>query len=58
MMYEIKRDLCSACGLCIDVCPIEAISDIGHYKIDPDICISCGLCQESCPSMAIVIEKN
>jgi len=57
-MYVIKRDLCSACGLCVDVCPFEAISNIGHYKINPDLCTSCGLCQESCPSMAIVIEKD
>ena len=52
-MYIIIEDKCSSCGLCADVCPVEAISPIGVYKIKAELCISCGLCQESCPSMAI-----
>lgn len=53
-MYEIDRERCSACGLCADVCPVEAISQFGEYRIDPDKCVCCGLCQESCPSEAVV----
>jgi formate hydrogenlyase subunit 6/NADH:ubiquinone oxidoreductase subunit I len=53
-VYEINRELCSSCGLCADVCPVEAISQVGEYRIDPEKCVSCGLCQESCPSDAIV----
>ncbi|NPV93012.1 MAG: 4Fe-4S binding protein [Firmicutes bacterium] len=53
-VYEIDRERCSACGLCADVCPVEAISQFGEYRIDPDKCVCCGLCQESCPSEAVV----
>lgn len=52
-MYKIIKDLCSACGLCADLCPVEAISPIGIYIIDEKLCTLCGLCQESCPSDAI-----
>ena len=52
-MYEINRERCSACGLCADVCPAEAISQVGEYLIETEKCVSCGLCQESCPSDAI-----
>jgi len=52
-MYIILEDKCSSCGLCADVCPVEAISPIGVYRIKSELCISCGLCLESCPSDAI-----
>lgn len=54
-MYIILEGKCSSCGLCADVCPVEAISPIGIYQIKVDLCISCGLCQESCPCEAIAI---
>lgn len=52
-MFVIIAEKCSSCGLCADLCPVEAISPVGVYKIKADLCISCGLCQESCPSLAI-----
>jgi ferredoxin len=34
MAYKISED-CTACGTCIDECPVEAISEGDIYKIDP-----------------------
>jgi formate hydrogenlyase subunit 6/NADH:ubiquinone oxidoreductase subunit I len=51
--YRINKEKCSACGLCADTCPVEAISQIGEYKINTDVCNGCGLCQDDCPSGAI-----
>lgn len=56
-MFKIVLEKCSSCGLCADVCPVEAISQIGPYIVDSDKCISCGLCQADCPSDAIVDEQ-
>lgn len=52
MAYVISED-CTACGTCIDECPVEAISPGSIYKIDPDICTDCGSCADVCPVEAI-----
>lgn len=52
MAYKITDD-CTACGTCIDECPVEAISEGDIYKIDPDICTDCGACADVCPVEAI-----
>jgi len=48
MAYKISDD-CTACGTCIDECPVEAISEGDIYKIDPDACTDCGACADVCP---------
>ena len=52
MAYVITED-CTACGTCIDECPVEAISEGEIYKIDPDLCTDCGACADVCPVDAI-----
>ncbi len=52
MAYQISDD-CTACGTCIDECPVEAISEGDIYKIDPDVCTDCGSCADVCPVEAI-----
>ena len=41
-MAYVIGDNCIACGTCMSVCPVDAISEGDIYKIDPDTCISCG----------------
>lgn len=52
MAYKITDD-CTACGTCIDECPVDAISEGDIYVIDPDICTDCGSCADVCPVEAI-----
>lgn len=52
MAYKISED-CTACGTCIDECPVDAISEGDIYKIDPDVCTDCGACADVCPVEAI-----
>lgn len=56
MAYVITDD-CTACGTCIDECPVEAISEGDIYVIDPDICTDCGSCADVCPVEAIHPEE-
>jgi len=66
---EIKVDVdsCQACGVCIEVCPSNAIFfpkfEIGkepeRIKVNEDVCIYCGACEKACPLNGItVIRKN
>jgi ferredoxin len=42
MAYVISDD-CTMCGTCVDVCPVEAISEgDGKFVIDADTCTDCG----------------
>ncbi len=53
MAHKIS-DECIACGACVDVCPVEAISEGDpYYKIDPELCTDCGACVDECPVEAI-----
>jgi len=53
--YAIDRDTCTACGACLRVCPVSAVT--GEAKKAPSIdlgkCIKCGACVEVCEVEAI-----
>ena len=53
---EIAENYCSRCGICVAVCPFEAITkDEEQNKIILDVekCRVCGLCVTACPLSAI-----
>lgn len=64
MAYKITED-CTACGLCTEECPNNAISEGEDiYVIDPDKCTECvgfydtQQCAEVCPSDACVPDED
>jgi ferredoxin len=55
---EVDSTICEGCGICVDRCPMNAISVNGVSIIDRDKCIGCGLCIPTCPSKAIHLKNK
>ena len=56
MAAQVNMDECTGCGVCVDTCPVEAITmNDDKALIDPEKCTECGLCVDACPSEAIAI---
>ena len=52
----INKDLCTECGLCREMCRLNAIS--ADYKVNPIDCEGCGVCVHFCPEEAIDFPVN
>ncbi len=55
----VIADLCDGCGLCVQVCPVNAITmEEKKAKINPFICTGCGACIPACPREAIDFKNS
>ncbi|MEM0350799.1 MAG: FAD-dependent oxidoreductase, partial [Archaeoglobaceae archaeon] len=62
---EVTRERCDACGICVKVCPVNAI-EIVEFKtrtgvelkasVKKAVCLGCGICSASCPKGAITVK--
>ena len=55
----VDTNMCAACGCCVKVCPLGAIS-VPHgvnAVIDETLCIGCGKCAKECPASIITLEE-
>jgi ferredoxin len=59
MAYKIIKEECTACGACMDECPVEAITaGDEYYTIDEELCTECGACFDVCSADAIVLDES
>lgn len=56
----VKGGLCTGCGTCVGICPMDAIEMVIEHKkgiyipqLDEEKCNQCGLCFEVCPGHAV-----
>jgi len=57
--FNIDRDLCQACGVCTNQCPVNTLTlENDEIFVNQDICISCRECEALCPVNAIKITLN
>ena len=49
----VRRELCSACGRCVEACPHGACRhDADGVEVVADLCRRCGVCAAVCPCRA------
>jgi len=53
MAAIVDEEKCTACGTCVDTCPVQAITLQDKAVIDKENCTDCGVCVEGCPEEAI-----
>ena len=54
MMIQVDSDLCAGCGVCMQVCRVEAIHLLDQrVVIDAGSCTQCEACVNACPNGAI-----
>lgn len=58
-VFNIQRDLCQSCGVCVNQCPVDALTlENDKIIVNQDLCISCRECEALCPVNAIKIALN
>ncbi|HPA46789.1 MAG TPA: 4Fe-4S binding protein [bacterium] len=55
-IVDVSR--CEGCGVCTDLCPIEAIKICDGVAVVGEDCLGCGVCVPTCPSGAISIQTR
>lgn len=51
-----KVELCTQCGFCIEICPVQAIRSEEEVGSDAELCIKCCACVKQCPNGARVFD--
>ena len=52
-MRETYEENCTACGDCIEICPVDALIMVNDGPIvDEEWCIGCGVCVNKCANDA------
>jgi heterodisulfide reductase subunit A len=64
----VNQQTCVACGLCVEVCPYDAISlqvvkvpyrgAVPVAVVESSLCMACGLCGAACRSNSIGIPEE
>ena len=54
-----NKELCDACGTCIDLCAFDALSlNKEHILIDWEKCMGCGVCTDKCPNQGLSLVRD
>ncbi len=55
---KVSLNLCTGCGMCVEVCPYEALSlKDGKVEVNEVLCEGCGTCSATCLRAAIQVKN-
>jgi len=56
----VDEDMCSGCELCVDRCPVGAVSmrEDGVAQVTHEKCLGCGVCEVVCGQGAMSLQKR
>ena len=57
MAVKIDNDKCTGCGICVDLCPVNAIKIENDKAVVSDECVECSACVDECPNEAILLQN-
>lgn len=58
----VKDNLCTQCGICVGICPTDAIYLHNHDRkgliplVNEELCTDCGICMKACPGWEVNFE--
>jgi len=54
----VDSEKCAGCGICVDVCPADAIEVNKQAVVDDEACTGCAACVSECPNEAIILAQK
>ncbi len=54
----VDSEKCTGCGICVDVCPVNAIRLNEYALVNAEACTGCAACVSQCPSEAIILAQK
>ncbi len=59
MILSIDTELCTGCGVCVKICPFDALKlRDGKAVVDESLCRYCGACVQECRFAAISMQED
>ena len=55
LVAVVLSEKCAGCGICTDVCTVNAIEINGHAVVNTEDCTGCGNCVTECPNEAVIL---